>query len=151
MPRKALIHLRIAVGLLIMGVVALMVVGSLPARRGVEVSFIRYAHDGPAVLKFTSHEEVPVRCSSRNAWLFLDMPPRAFQQSVLLMPRSQTQLLVAPYSLQESRSPRVPTNASVLCMPQSSKLRRHIESLLGKAGINIVSTGFVVSVGLPPK
>jgi len=36
-------------------------------------------------------------------------------------------------------------------MPQSSKLRRHIESLLGKAGINIVSTGFVVSVGLPPK
>ena len=44
-----------------------------------------------------------------------------------------------------------PTNVSLLCVPQSSKLRKRIELLLGKAGINIVNTGFVVSVDVPPR
>jgi hypothetical protein len=41
--------------------------------------------------------------------------------------------------------------ASLVCVPQSSKLRQRVEFVLGKAGVNIVSTGFVVSVDLPPK
>ena len=141
----------IGIALLFMVVATLMVVRGSPTKRGVELNFIRYAKDGPAVLNVTSHEGVPLRCSSRNAYLFLDVPPRAFMQTVVLMPRSHTQFLVAPYSSQEPRWPRARPMASLVCVPQSSKLRQRVEFVLGKAGVNIVSTGFVVSVDLPPK
>jgi hypothetical protein len=144
--QKQMHHLKIGVGLFILGLgLAVLMLVCSPAKARVEVNYIEYAHDGPAVVKFTNREQVPVRCSSPNAWLFLDVPPRALQQSVILMPRSHTQLLVSPQYLETS------TTVSVLCMPQYSKLRQRIEFLLGKAGINIVSTGFVVSVALPPR
>src|SRR2546425_633517 len=106
---KKQIRLKLSVGLSIVAVAALTVVSGLPTKPRVEVSFIRYAQDGPAVLKLTSRAPVPVRCSSPNVWLFLDVPPRAFQQTITVMPRSQTQLLVTPYSSQEPRRPGSPT------------------------------------------
>jgi hypothetical protein len=39
----------------------------------------------------------------------------------------------------------------VQCEPMTSALRRGIELLLDKVGINIVSTGFLATVMLPPK
>src|SRR5438046_412187 len=106
MLRKKQLHLKLSVGLSIVAVAALTLVSGLRTKPRVEVSFIRYAQDGPAVLKLTSRAPVPVRCSSPNAWLFLDVPPRAFQQTIMLMPRSQTQLLVTPYSPYSSQEPR---------------------------------------------
>ncbi len=126
-----------------------VLVRSLSAKPAVEVSFVRYADNGPAILKITNRGKPHLLCDSPNAWLFSDAPPRALQWNVVLMPQCETQLLVSPKAAQaESLHGWM---VSLRCVPSSSKLRKRVEVLLSKVGISIGNTGLVASVHLPAK
>src|SRR5881394_2022247 len=71
----------------------------------------------------------------------------------ILLPRQGTQLLARStiiHLVTEPQQPRpaLPATVSVRCLPLASPLRRRIEVVLSKVGINIASTGFVATVDL---
>ena len=138
----------VCVGLLAVAA-GVVLVRSLPVKSGVEVSFVRYADNGPAVLKVTNRGQSPLLCASQNAWFYSDVPPRAIQWSVVLMPRSDTQLLASPHASQAESV--LGATVSLRCVPQASKLRQRVEVLLSKVGISIANTGFVATVQLPAR
>jgi hypothetical protein len=141
----------VCVGLLAVAA-GVVLVRSFPAKSPVEVSFVRYADNGPAVLKITNRGQTPLLCASQNAWLFSDVPPHALLHlNVALMPRSDTQLLASPHASQLPRESILGATVSVRCVPQPSKLRQRVEVLLSKVGISIANTGFVASVQLPAR
>ena len=127
-----------------------VLVSSLSEKSAVEVSFVRYADDGPAVLIITNRGKSPLLCDSQNAWLFSHVPPRVLLWNVALMPQCETQLLASPQAFQVIHSPGGGL-VSLRCVPPSSKLRKRVEDLLSKAGISIANTGLVASVHLPAK
>jgi len=115
--------------------------------RAVSVSFVRYETNGAAVLKFDNRSSCTVLCRAINAQIVSEQggQPQFF---VLLPPRSHSQSAIwavasIPPSLWLQALPRA---VSIQCKP----LRWRIQDLLREVGINIGSTGFVVSVDLPP-
>jgi len=154
-------RILICVGLLAVAV-GVVLVRSFPPKHAVTVSFVRYTNFGfvqqEAVLAFTNRTRVPVSMASfqqspLSVVLVPELLPHAAQlpRHYVLMPDQGTQLVVYPAVLPPEAPPVPPATISVRCMPQHSDLRERIESLLRKVGINIASTGFVVSVTLPPR
>jgi len=131
--------------LLVLGA-GLTIKSSYRGQHTVAATFVRYAPDGPAILTLTNRGRSTLMCASRGAWMFSDVPPRRFETRIILLPRTNTQLLFMPHDA----GSRI---VSVQCFPAQppSGLRRRIESLLTQAGINLANTGYVVSVYLPPR
>jgi hypothetical protein len=144
----------VGVGLLAVAVGVVMV--RRPAKPVMEVSFIRYTTDGEPVLNFTNRGQEPMRFSALGDWSFWDSASGKATSFlsvpvVVLAPLSGTQVVarLLPMSLPMSRSHVKGETVSAQCVPQPSPLRRRLEDVLSKVGINIASTGFVATATLP--
>jgi len=121
----------------------------------VRVSFSRWHTNGSAILSVTNRGSSALYCSSLDAILipYPEVSLREdFKPMPVLLPRSDARLLVWPVPVWGNRQqPLIGKTISVQCLPKHSKLRQQLEVLLSQAGINIASTGFVVTVNLPAR
>jgi hypothetical protein len=119
--------------------------------RAVATSFVEWDANGYAVLRITNHESSPMLCVCRDGAFLIPPYPRLQPvEYIELMPRNDTQLLVSPFvSLGHRLRPMDGGKVSLDCIPKPSKMRERLEMLLNFVGINIPSTGFVVTVELP--
>ena len=136
-----------------------VVLRSLTTGPMVQVSFVGYEEYG-AILEFTNKGSCPVGCGWTAGTVQLvahrdlqGLPDHTVPW--ILLPRQGTQLLARStiiHLVTEPPQPRpaLPATVSVRCLPLASPLRRRIEVVLSKVGINIASTGFVATVTLPP-
>jgi hypothetical protein len=142
--------LWICVGVLVLMVGAVMV--GRPAKPVLEASFVRYATNGEPVVNFTNRGQRPVYFFPLGDRYLAD-PARAVTSSLLprivLAPVSGTQVVAR--LLPWSQPPLRGETFSVQCVLEPSALRRRVGVFLNKAGIFIVSTGFVATVNLPPR
>jgi hypothetical protein len=128
-----------------------------PAKPTLEVSFVRYAAGG-AVLAFTNKGNRPASWDLSSAGVMMRIETYGDSTHSLsdLSPGDGIQLVVRSDVIRRALpsptpSPPLPATLSFQCFPQASPLRQRLEMILSKVGIDIHSTGSVVTVTLPPR
>ena len=156
-------RILICVGLLAAAVGVVLVL-SLAIGPTVEVTFVRYAEDGGAVLALTNRGSSTALFSSTVVFRSIvggavlipehRLAPRTITNLppiYTLAPHEGMQLVAMSSPWSSLPFAALPSKLSVICTPEPSPLRRHAEALLHKVGINIDHTVFGAHVTLPPR
>jgi hypothetical protein len=112
-----------------------------PAKPAVEIKFVRYVEDGGAVLAVTNRGK-----SALLVW-------RAFHGSNSASCALEAEPELGPFQgMNIVAHPPLPApTISVQYSPMPSTWRMLAEAVASKVGFSVISTGFVVTVTLPPR
>ena len=154
----------IFVGLLALVAAVVLVLNPSP-KSALDAKFVRYTDGGSPVIAFTNNGRYRGFLSSAASNVVLlpeferikDWQDWRRNLFIMLQPQDGQELLARAVS--PSSKPLIwparPSTISVYWRPfpdrQSKDLRQRLVVLLSKVGINIVSTGFVATVTLPPR